>query len=134
MIDKIRITNYLKDNARLVLDDLGAPVNMLVFQRKTMLNTILGGLFLITVLIMPIERVAADDIGGSYEQSMLASNTYTGDVNQRFHSSGGYELHQGEDTRIEKLERSREILHRLMLILFLGAVPPFLYVLMKMRR
>lgn len=32
MIDKIRITNYLKDNARLVLDGLGAPVNMLVLQ------------------------------------------------------------------------------------------------------
>jgi len=134
MIDKIRITNYLKDNARLVLDDLGAPVNMLVLQKKSMLNTILGGLLLITVLIMPIERVAADDIGGSYEQSMLASNTYTGDVNQRFHSSGRNELHRGEDTRIEKLERSREILHRLMLILFLGAVPSFLYVLMKIGR
>lgn len=99
-----------------------------------MLNTILGGLFLIAVLIVPIAGVAADEIGGSYEQSMLASNTYTGDVNLRIYSSGGYELHQGEDTRIEKLERSRETLHRLMLILFLGAVPSFLYVLMKIGR
>lgn len=88
-------------------------------------------LILAFVLTFSIAELSADQVDDSIECSTLTSNTGTFTGAQRNSAACDERTNQEIDTREEKLERSRIILHRLILILLVGAVPTLLYVLVR---
>ncbi|MBJ2214021.1 hypothetical protein JFT64_18430 [Pseudomonas carnis] len=95
------------------------------------MDKVLKRLLLAFVLTFSITELSADQVDDSLECSMLTSNTGTFTEPQRNSTACDERTNLEIDTREEKLERSRVILHRLILILLVGAVPPLLYVLMR---
>ena len=95
------------------------------------MDKILKLLLLAFVLTFSIAELSADQVDDSIECSMLTSNTGTFTGAQKNSTACDERTNQKIDTREEKLERSRVILHRLILILLVGAVPSLLYVLMR---